>query len=189
MASASNSGAVNINNLNIVTFIKDIYLSLKHLDTSFSKYKTDIDARINKLAEQHETILEKLGLLEITLSQIRDNQANADKMDKEIENQLLDKMYKLNSATEQETRLDLKPKELTIANILENGYTMLDIHHTLDSSDDSQLNNRLDINRGYKPLDLNDTSDNYMQIPSSRGEIKNENANEKKQTLDNILFG
>jgi hypothetical protein len=170
-------GSININNLNIVTFIKDIYLSLKHLDQCFSTFKTDIDARIDKLAEQHENILEKLAIVELSINQVNDKLASADKIDKDIENELLDKMYKLNNTTEEETRLDLKPKELTIANILENGYTMLDIHNTLDAN-----NNPEPSTSYYTPLDLNDNNTNYMSLTSS---------NEKKttETLDNLLFG
>jgi hypothetical protein len=40
---------VNINNLNVITFIKDIYQSLKHIDNSFHKMKTDIDTRMLNL--------------------------------------------------------------------------------------------------------------------------------------------
>lgn len=188
----SSPGSVNINNLNIVTFIKDIYLSLKHMDQCFNTFKTDIDARIDKLAEQHETILEKLAIVELSINQINDKLASADKIDKDIETQLLDKMYKLNNATEQDTRLDLKPKELTIANILENGYTMLDIHNTLDTAtsisslrmdvDVDISNDQLSSNASYKPLDLNDDSGNFMQITSSQPKNKTE-------TLDNLLFG
>ena len=69
--SAGATSAVNINNLNITTFIKDIYLSLKHIDTCFSTFKTDIDARMMKLEGQYETILERLNQIDSTINQVK----------------------------------------------------------------------------------------------------------------------
>jgi hypothetical protein len=168
------SGNTNINNLNIITFIKDIYLSLKHLDVCFSTFKTDIDARMMKLEGQYGTILEKLSQIENAIVQVNERVSQSSNIESVIEQELLDKMYKLSSVTEDTTRLELKPKELTFANILENGYTMLDINNSLETSTDSNK-----IFSEYKPIDMSDMSDNMsMEISKS----------EKKQTLDNLLF-
>jgi len=163
--SAGATSAVNINNLNITTFIKDIYLSLKHIDTCFSTFKTDIDARMVKLEGQFETILERISLLDVSINQIKDRVSDAANIDSALEKELLDKMYKLSSAVEDSSRLELKPKEMTIANILENGYTMLDINNSLETH--GAFNT-------YVPLDLNEGL-----------EIK---IKENKQTLDSLLF-
>jgi hypothetical protein len=168
------SGNTNINNLNIITFIKDIYLSLKHLDVCFSTFKTSIDSKMMKLEEQYSTILEKLSQMENSIVQVNERVSQSSNIDSVIEQELLDKMYKLSSVTENTTRLELKPKELTFANILENGYTMLDINNSLETSTDSNK-----IFSEYKPIDMSDMSDNMsMEIPKS----------EKKQTLDSLLF-
>ena len=168
------SGNTNINNLNIITFIKDIYLSLKHLDACFSTFKTDIDSKMMKLEGQYGTILEKLSQIENSIVQVNERVSQSSNMDSVIEKELLDKMYKLSSVTEDTTRLELKPKELTFANILENGYTMLDINNSLETSTDSNK-----IFSEYKPIDMSDMSDNMsMEIPKP----------EKKQTLDSLLF-
>jgi DNA-binding transcriptional MerR regulator len=166
------SGNTNINNLNIITFIKDIYLSLKHIDTCFSTFKTDIDARMMKLEGQYGTILEKLSQIENAIVQVNERVSQSSNMDSVIEKELLDKMYKLSSVTEDTTRLELKPKELTFANILENGYTMLDINNSLETSTDSNK-----IFSEYKPIDMSD--DMSMEISAKP---------EKKQTLDSLLF-
>jgi hypothetical protein len=170
-AAASGNSNVNINNLNIITFIKDIYLSLKHIDTCFSTFKNDIDSRMIKLEGQYETILEKLSQLENSISQINERVSQSSNIDSTIEHELLDKMYKLSCATEDCTNLELKPREMTIANILENGYTMLDINNSLETSTDSNK-----IISEYKPIDMSD--DMSMEISKP----------EKKQTLDSLLF-
>jgi hypothetical protein len=171
------SSNLNINNLNIITFIKDIYLSLKHIDACFTTFKNDIDAKMMKLEGQYETILERLGQLETSVAQVRDKVNNAADMDSAIEKELLDKMYRLSSATEDATRLELKPKEMTIANLLENGYTMLDINNSLEKETDTNK-----IFTEYKPIDMTDMSDNLaMDLTTTK--------TEKKQTLDSLLFG
>jgi hypothetical protein len=141
----------NINNLNIVTFIKDIYLSLKHIDQSFNTMKTEIDTRLGKLEDQHQTILERLNNLEYLISSMNTKLMESETMDKNIESELLDKMYMLNKVNEKDSKIDLKPKELTISNILENGYTMLDVNNTLHNS--NNLENNLMLAE-YQPLDL-----------------------------------
>jgi hypothetical protein len=171
---------VNINNLNITTFIKDIYLSLKHIDTCFSTFKNDIDAKMIKLEGQYETILERLAQIETTINQVRDRASDASNIDSAIEKELLDKMYKLASATEESNRLELKPKELTIANILENGYTMLDINNSLEATTDSYSKFE------YKPIDLSDMNNMYNMCEIS--EISDISNMEKTQTLDSLLF-
>jgi len=177
MASASSNPNVNINNLNIITFIKDIYLSLKHIDTCFSTFKNDIDARMIKLEGQYETILEKLSQLENSISQINERVSQSSNIDSTLEKELLDKMYKLSCATEDANYLELKPREMTIANILENGYTMLDINNSLEKNTDTNK-----IFSEYKPIDMSDMSDNLsMDITTTKSE--------KKQTLDSLLFG
>jgi hypothetical protein len=170
---SSNSSNLNINNLNITTFIKDIYLSLKHIDTCFSTFKNDIDAKMIKLEGQYETILERLSQIETIVNQIRDKANDATNIDSAIEKELLDKMYKLSSAAENSTPLELKPKELTIANILENGYTMLDINNSLQAN---MVSNGLNGLNEYTPVDINDDISYNLQN------------NDKKLTLDNLLF-
>lgn len=189
--SASGNSNVNINNLNIITFIKDIYLSLKHIDTCFSTFKNDIDARMIKLEGQYETILEKLSQLENSIGQVNERVSQSSNIDSTLEKELLDKMYKLACATEDTNQLELKPREMTIANILENGYTMLDINNSLETNsletntlglgNTSGLGNKSNkIFPEYKQIDMID--DLSMEI-STKPENK-----KTSQTLDSLLF-
>ena len=122
--------STNINNLNILTFIKDIYLSLKHIDNCFNSYKENIDSRLIKLEDNQQTILDKLTNIEHLLEKINLNTQNQVALDKNIENELMQKMNAMNKTSFQE-KLNLKPEELTFANILENNYSILDINTTL----------------------------------------------------------
>ena len=188
-----NKGVSNINNLNIVTFIKDIYQSLKHIDQSFSIMKTDIDARMTKLEMNQQVILERIANLETFLSQINTKITETEKIDKSIENELLDKMFYLNRANEDNSKIELKTKELTIANIVENGYTLLDINKTILESNESSLDS---YSNEYKPLDLTDDSNSFTltepllesnHLNNKPGSIGNGGVVGNKN-LDSLLF-
>lgn len=182
MASSNiNNSNVNINNLNIITFIKDIYLSLKHIDMCFNLLKNDIDTKIIKLEGQYETILERLSQLENSIEQINTQVNKSSNIDNVIEKELLDKMYKLSSTTEDATCLELKPKELTIANILENSYTMQDIHNSLENNIIYTSQNHTYNKYPTNPMPLEITDNLVMQINTSQSE-------QQQQTLDSLLF-
>ena len=166
--SSSGNSNVNINNLNIITFIKDIYLSLKHIDTCFSTFKNDIDAKMIKLEGQYETILERLSKLEHSIEQVNERVSQSSNINSVLENELLDKMYKLSSATEDTTRLELKPKEMTFANILENGYTMLDINNSLETNMSNMTN--------------------ISNMTNMSNNLSMEISKPEQQTLDSLLF-
>jgi len=195
--------ATNINNLNILTFIKDIYLSLKHIDNCFNSYKENIDSRLIKLEDNQQTLLDKLTNIEHLLEKISLNTQNQIALDKNIENELMQKMNALNTTSFQE-KLNLKPEELTFANILENGYSLLDINKTLANQSFSGVrdspkpidaySNTYDIN------DINDINANSLDfsnleldnttIQNIQSNVKSIDTNKeiKTETLDNLLF-
>jgi hypothetical protein len=182
----SGKGIANINNLNIVTFIKDIYQSLKHIDQCFNTIKTDIDARMVKLEINQQVIIERITNLELLITQIGTKISDTEKIDKTLENELLDKMFLLNCSSEADMKTELKPKELTIANIMENGYTLLDINKTLTDSFDS-----LDSNQ-YKPVDLTDDSNSLslnlesLEGVQSKEYVQSEEYVQSKEYINNI---
>lgn len=200
--------STNINNLNILTFIKDIYLSLKHIDNCFNSYKENIDSRLIKLEDNQQTILDKLTNIEHLLEKINLNTQNQVALDKNIENELMQKMNAMNKTSFQE-KLNLKPEELTFANILENGYSLLDINKSINetinetlikqnlsstrtlvsprdksidtSRDTSMCANSLDLTSlDFTDLDVNELDNTTLQ---------NKKENKKEiDTLDNLLF-
>ena len=189
----------NINNLNVLTFIKDIYLSLKHIDQCFNTFKTDIDSRITKLEDNQHVILEKLVSIEQIINKILEKGQESNRIDKNLEMELFDKMYNLDKTASMNTKLDLKTKELTIANILENNYTLLDIENSLTNSSVNKISNDITHstasysvsnidNSLYKPLDLTDNM-LYSNLEDVKNMNKNnDNTKQKKERLDKLLF-
>ena len=130
-----------------------------------------------KLEGQNEAILEKLSQLESSINQVNERVSQSSNIDSTLEKELLDKMYKLSCAAEDDNHLELKPREMTIANILENGYTMLDINNSLEKHTDTNK-----IFSGYKPIDISHLSDNVaMDITTTKFE-------KNIHTLDSLLF-
>lgn len=184
--------STNINNLNILTFIKDIYLSLKHIDNCFNSYKDNIDSRLIKLEDNQQTILDRLTNIEQLLDKINLNTQNQVALDKNIENELMQKMNAMNKTSFQE-KITLKPEELTFANILENGYSLLDINATLTNTLTKQTLSLSDAINPSSPMPI-DATDNTYNISSNTLDLTNLDLDNtsvditKKETLDNLLF-
>uniref|UniRef100_A0A6C0F0B6 Uncharacterized protein n=1 Tax=viral metagenome TaxID=1070528 RepID=A0A6C0F0B6_9ZZZZ len=131
--SSNGTNGTNVNNLNIFTFIKDIYQSLKHIDQCFNNFNTVIGTRLTKLEDNQQILIDKLSGIEILLSKMGETNKTNAMLDKNIEYELLEKMKIMNNLNINggNDRVDLKPDELTFANILENGYNLLDINESL----------------------------------------------------------
>ena len=135
----------NINNLNVFTFIKDIYQSLKHIDKCFNDFNNTINLRITKIEDNQQIIIDKLSGLEILINKMNDTNKIGGSLNKNIENELLEKMNKMNKSNSSKLskhyRVELKPEELTFENILENDYTLADINESLEYSSINNVNN------------------------------------------------
>jgi len=138
----------SINNLNIFTFIKDIYQSLKHIDQYFSNFNTNINSRINKLEDNQQIIIDKMNNIEHLLNKISDVNKENEKINKNIENELLEKIQVMNTInkTSGRYRVELKPEELTFSNILENNYSLQDINTSLDNNSSILLQDEINTN-------------------------------------------
>ena len=155
----------NINNLNIFTFIKDIYQSLKHIDKSLTLSNDALNKRITKLDENQQVIIDKLTNIESVLKRIGEISKPNSGLDKNIELELLEKMKTLNQNEMNNSKLFLKPEELTFANIIESSYSFTDINETL-------------VGNEWQ----NDKDEN------SNRENNSENNNGSNETLDTLLF-
>ena len=181
-----------INNLNIFTFIKDIYQSLKHIDQCFSTFNESVNTRLTKLEDNQQILIDKMASIEIALIKLGEVNNTKSSLDKNIENELMKKMNIMNKTAFGNDTVNLKPDELTFANILENGYTLLDINESLckyDMNSISDINgsgNRNNNLNNYINENLTDSLDDSLNDLS---EHKLENVNEKKkETLDSLLF-
>lgn len=157
----------NINNLNIYTFIREIYQSLKHLDTQLHDMNTQLNQKIEKIEQSQNILKGRFDAIEILLQKNLENSKTESSLNKNIESELLNKMSKLNNSIMLDTnkKINLNPEELTFANILENNYTFDDINQQLDSNQSSKLLT------DYTPL--------------TNIEIKEQKNNE---TIENLLF-
>ena len=143
---SGNSG--NMNNLNIITFIKDIYQSLKHVDICFSQLKENIDSRMTRIEDNQQMLISKMENIEFLLNKLNESNKESGMLDKNIEYELLEKMKNLNNTISQD-KIELKPQELTIANILENNYSILDINNSiLEGNINSNSNTKMDFYNG-----------------------------------------
>ena len=183
-----------INNLNIFTFIKDIYQSLKHIDQCFSTFNESVNTRLIKLEDNQQILIDKMASIEIALIKLGELNNTKSSLDKNIENELMKKMNIMNKTAFGNDTVNLKPNELTFANILENGYTLLDINESLCKYDLSSIsvgngseNDSNNINN-YMNKNLTELLDDSLD-DSSEHKLENVNLNEKKkETLDSLLF-
>ena len=75
-----------INNLNIFTFIKDIYQSLKHIDQCFSTFNESVNTRLIKLEDNQQILIDKLTNIESILHNISNMNKPNSGLDKTISN-------------------------------------------------------------------------------------------------------
>jgi hypothetical protein len=171
----SNTNTNTVNNLNIFTFIKDIYQSLKHIDKTLNISNEELNKRITKIEENQQILIDKIINIEILLNSISEMSKPNSGLDKNIEFELLEKMKKLNqNDINNNNKLVLKPNELTFANILENNYGFNDINQSF-STNPTPINNYMFIE------DMLETS--TMSTMSSTNNINN-----TEESLDTLLF-
>ena len=185
-----------VNNLNIFTFIKDIYQSLKHIDKTLTISNDDLNKRISKLEDNQQILIDKLTNMETLLTKLGEMNKPNSSLDKNLEFELLEKMKKINLNEVNNSKIALKPNELTFANILENNYGFNDINtslgnttfesNTLDSSTYTTFDNSFAMyNNTYT-----DTYNNIESILENQNNINNTNNtnNTKIESLDTLLF-
>ena len=182
----------SVNNLNIFTFIKDIYQSLKHIDKTSTLSNDTLNKRITKLEENQQILIDKCNTIELLLNKLGENNTTQHNLDKTIEFELLEKMKKINQNEINNEKLNLKPEELTFANVIENNYNFSDINESignnteflpLDNCIDTNLDNNLNNNLDNS---INTLDDNLNNIENNEN-INNYN-NTNSETLDSLLF-
>ena len=176
----------NVNNLNIFTFIKDIYQSLKHIDKTLSLSNDALNTRISKLEENQQILIDKITNIEIVLIKLSETNKPNTGLDKNIEFELLEKMKKINQNEINNNKISLKSNELTFANILENNYSFTDINQSLENNiNDMNIVDTLDMSLEGN-IDIGNT--NYSYINNSNYSNDSNDSNDILNTLDNLLF-
>jgi len=175
---------LSVNNLNIFTFIKDIYQSLKHIDKTSSLSDDILNKRITKLEENQQIIIDKCTTIELLLNKLLETNTSQYNLDKTIEYELLEKMKQINQNEINNQKLTLKPEELTFANVIENNYNFNDINESISNNTSLlQLGNITDN------LFLDNNLDNDINtLDTNLNNIDKNNNKNNNETLDNLLF-
>jgi hypothetical protein len=126
----------SINNMNIIVLIKEIFQTLKNLDSKYYSLEETLKQKINNVES-------KLSLLESKLQEITNLQMQIIELNKPVEpviNPNLEKELQNHlKELDGNTRLDLNLNEMTIANLIDNNYTVDEINFKIQSS-----NNKVD---------------------------------------------
>ena len=183
--------------MNIFTFIKEIYSSLKYLidrttkteDLLKSKFNT-IDERISILQNENIELNTKLDLLhQIIQTHFESN----DTLENDIQNKLEDLINDEPVIDGPAAKLNLDATELTIANLDENNYTFEDIQNSLDKENkDTSINqnmtldepNSLVLDENFRDFLLNEK--NITEFESQFN--SNSNENNKKLSVTDLVF-
>ena len=163
----------SVNNLNIFTFIKDIYQSLKYIDKSLTISSDSLNSRIAKIEDNQQILIDKLTNIESVLNRLGELNKPNSGLDKNIEFELLEKMKRLNQNEINNSKISLKSNELTFANILENNYSFNDINESI-------------VDNEWNSVDTNIISDN-INIINEHNNFNNHN-NINDESLDKLLF-
>ncbi len=129
--------------------------------------------KLSKLDDQQQQFKYRLENIETLLQKNLDSTQNNNTLNKTIEGELLSKLNKINTNTQlMNKKIDLKPNEMTLANILENDYSFNDINKQLNLSNINSINKVLD---------------NPIQIDiGTTGDTTNTTQND--QPLESLLF-
>ena len=186
-----------LSNMNIFTFIKEIYSSLKYLidrttkteDLLKSKFNT-IDERISILQNENIELNTKLDLLhQIIQTHFESNDTLENDIQNKLENLINDEPVIDGPAA----KLNLDATELTIANLDENNYTFEDIQNSLDKENkDTSINQNMTLDEPNS-LVLDDNFRDFLLNEKNITEFEsqfnsNSNENNKKLSVTDLVF-
>jgi hypothetical protein len=128
------ASTTSISNMNIITLIKEIFQTLKNLDARYysleETVKSSMGGMETKLAVMEAKMVE---LAQMQLQLLEMNKPAAPVINPNLERELQDHLKSLDGG--QPYKLALNLSEMTIANLLDNDYTVDDVNKNLQSSD------------------------------------------------------
>lgn len=160
----------NISSLNIFTFIKEIYQSIKNFHKKLDNMSTqqkEFRNYIERVNKEHEISMKKMQEIITRLSTKLDNK---EEINVKLRTQLENKLGNLMAETiDHNEKLHLNINELTIGNLVDNNYNLNDINEQLNS-----LNN-------------DDNSDNIEFIDNRSACLSNYSINGIENKSNNII--
>ena len=128
------ASTTSISNMNIITLIKEIFQTLKNLDARYYSLeevvKSSMGGMETKLAIMEAKMVE---LTQMQLQLLEMNKPAAPVINPSLERELQDHLKSLDGG--QTPKLALNLSEMTIANLLDNDYTVDDVNKNLQSSE------------------------------------------------------
>ena len=178
--------------MNVFTFVKEVYSSLKHITNKLHSNETKTDLQYNKLEQKISSLEAKLDYNKQELHSIKDMIHNYYNSDQSIGNDIQQKMENLLSTTEfnqEDNKLNLKPEELTLANVDENNYSFNDIQNSFDTGEivfnpnltEELLNSDTNL---FSSINFDEEFDE--ELNEELNEESNRELNKNKTTEENI---
>lgn len=174
-----------LTNMNIFTFVKEVYASLKHITKKLNESETKKDSQNKKVNTRLDTIEAKLDYILQEQQGIKTMIHDYYNSDQHLGNNIQQKMENLLSTTADinldTDKLNLKPEDLTLANVDENNYSFADVQNSLDINDTSF---HTDLTEGL----LDNTNDLFASINLELEDDLDRNLenNKNKTTEENI---
>ena len=194
----------NISSLNIFTFIKEIYQSIKNFHkklNNITEEQKKIYLYLNKINTEHNLSIKRNYEL---LMNIQNTLNKRDSIDNSIMNNLNSKLGNLMIDTIQDDsdKVKLNIADLSIGNLVDNNYTMDDINQQLTNLDFKEESNLPELNKLNDVLDIE--SQKQMKIKNELQEFSkllnimddnnidenenNETENESNNVLNNNIY-
>ena len=194
----------NISSLNIFTFIKEIYQSIKNFHkklNNITEEQKKIYLYLNKINTEHNLSIKRNYEL---LMNIQNTLNKRDSIDNSIMNNLNSKLGNLMIDTIQDDsdKVKLNIADLSIGNLVDNNYTMDDINQQLTNLDFKEESNLHELNKLNDVIDIE--SQKQMKIKNELQEFSkllnimddnnidenenNETENESNNVLNNNIY-
>lgn len=178
----------NLSSLNVFTFIKEIYASIKNFNKKIDKYNTDMNNNHELIKKIQENCLFNLNRNYELLQNIHELINDKNKLDSNLKNSLENKLSNLISENlETNQKLQLNLQDLSFGNIVDNDYTFDDINNSLNTS--CLLNNLnsdnllVNINNNGQKINNGDEDNNSDEVKNNGDE--DNNGDEEDNNKDN----
>lgn len=172
----------NLSSLNVFTFIKEIYASIKNFNKKIDKYNTDMNNNHELIKKIQENCLFNLNRNYELLQNIHELINDKNKLDSNLKNSLENKLSNLISENlETNQKLQLNLQDLSFGNIVDNDYTFDDINNSLNNS---CLLNNLNSDNLLVNINNNDQKINNDNEDSNSGDEEDNNKDNNKDNND-----
>ena len=130
----------SINNMNIVVLIKEIFQTLKNLDTKYYSLEETLKTRMNNVENKLSILESKLGdITNLQIQMLELNKPHEPVINPNLEKELQNHLKELDN----NTKLELNLSEMTIANLLDNNYTVDEINSKITANNSNKVESLL----------------------------------------------